>query len=270
MKTWVFTSKAAYMQRIQDYVRTGHSLYIQGVLATAKVPAFAQKMATLHPIFDDKLKAFRAREKGEPTGRMMFWLPKSDSENAHWILLIHPAKADAEQPEKAKLAPGEKWKTAFHRDEKIGLTGYELVRQTKENAKKPVWTWRYRADRYDDLRDSLVLAIRSKRDQDVKRSLEVIWGSMGFSGSRSQAKALEKIFKEEWKRRRPGEVPPETPAGHGYLRRKADTGVFLGGAVTKASVIPSRKVNTRKEKYKDEIKNTFVEDVNSYEKIEDL
>jgi hypothetical protein len=105
-----------------------------------------------------------------------------------------------------------------------------------------------------------VLAIRSKRDQDVKRSLEVIWGSMGFAGSRSQAKALEKIFKEEWKRRRPGEKPPETPAGHGYLRRKADTGIFLGGVVSKASVIPARKASAKKTKLKEEIEKSVTAD----------
>ncbi|CAM3735655.1 hypothetical protein POHY109586_21425 [Polaromonas hydrogenivorans] len=246
MKTWVFTSKAAYMQRIQDYVRTGHSVFIQGVIATAKVPAFAEKMTGLHPVFDNKLKAFRAREKGEATGRLMFWLPQLESENAHWILLIHPARDDPANPQKAKLDPSEKWKNAAFRDEKIELTGYELVRQTKENAPKPVWTWRYRADRYDDLRDALVLAIRSKRDQDVKRSLETIWGTMGFAGSRGQAKALEKIFKDEWKRRRPGEILPQTPAGHGYLRRKADIGVFLGGLEKKVSATPGRKLISRK------------------------
>ena len=225
------------MQRIQDYVRTGHGTFVQGVVPTAKVPAFAEKMTTLHPVFNDKLKAFRAREKGEASGRLMFWLPKSDSENVHWILLVHPARDDPQHPEKSKLDPSEKWKNAYHRDQKVELTGYELVRQTKENATKPVWTWRYRADRYDDLRDNLVLAIRSKRDQEVKRSLEVIWGSMGFAGSRAQAKALAKVFKDEWKRRRPGEKPPETPAGHGYLRRKADTGVFLEELKAKTIVV---------------------------------
>jgi len=249
MKTWVFTSKAAYMQRIQDYVRTGHSVFIQGVIPTAKVPAFAEKMTRLHPVFDDKLKAFRAREKGEATGRLMFWLSKPESENVHWILVVHPARDDPAQPgqpRKAALDPSEQWKNAAFRDEKIELTGYELVRQTKEHAPKPVWTWRYRADRYDDLRDSLVLAIRSKRDQDVKRSLETIWGTMGFAGSRGQAKALEKIFKDEWKRRRPGETLPETPAGHGYLRRKADVGVFMGIAEKKTFTTPARKSGAKK------------------------
>jgi len=248
------------MQRIQDYVRTGHHFFIQGVIPTPKVPSFAGKMTTLHPVFNNKLQAFRAREKGEATGRLMFWLPHSGSENTHWILLIHPPK---EYPDKSKLDPLEKWKDAFHRDEKVELTGYELVRKTKENEKKPVWTWRYRADRYADLRDSLVLEIRSKRDQDLKKSLDVIWGSMGFAGSREQAKALEKIFKDEWNRRRPGEKPPETPKGHGYLRRKADTGVFLGGPTTKAAKTPSRKIPVKKAVVSEEKETT--EDVMSIE-----
>lgn len=234
MKTWVFTSKAAFMQRIQDYVRTGHRLYIQGVIATQKVPMFAAKMVKLHPVFDNKLKAFRAREKGEATGRLMFWLPHADSENVHWILVIHG--------EKEQLDKSEKWQTADNRGKKIELTGYELVRQTKALENKPIWTWRYREDRYADIRDALVMAIRARRDQDVKISLEIIWGSMGFAGSRQQAKALEKIFREEWKRRRPGEVSPETPAGHGYLRRKADLGVYLGVPATKAAAVPRRRV----------------------------
>lgn len=248
MKTWVFTSKAAYMQRIQDYVRTGHYLFIQGFIAPAKVPAFAAKMTALHPILDNKLKAFRARERGEATGRLMFWLPHSESEHVHWILVIHPAPTDPADPKKGQLDASEQWKNAALRDQKVELTGYELVRQTKENVSKPVWTWRYRADRYDDLRDQLVLAIRSKRDQDVKRSLEVIWGSMGFSGSRAQAKALAKIFKEEWKRRRPGERLPETPAGHGYLRRKADVGIFMNSEPNAKIATPSRKIRSASEK----------------------
>ena len=273
MKTWVFTSKAAYMQRIQDYVRTGHHLFIQGSIATQKVPKFAEKMNSRHPIFDDKLKAFRAREKGEATGRLMFWQPKPDSETIHWILVIHPAKEDKTDPKKGELDPTEQWKSALNRHEKIELTGYELVRLTKPNyptkeqektkeikpinpvkgqekiketkQNKPTWTWRYQAQRYSDLRDSLVLAIRSKRDQDVKNSVEVIWGSMGFAGSRAQAKALEKIYKDEWKRHRPHETPPKTPNGHGYLRRKPDLGIYLGVPAKKVPAAPSRRIKEK-------------------------
>lgn len=243
MKTWVFTSKAAFMQRIQDYVRTGHIWYIQGVIQTAKVPKFSEKMTAAHPVFFDKLKASRARANGDPTGRLMFWLPKSDSENVHWILVVHAEK-------KEQLDKTEKWARADDKENKIRLTGYELVRQTKPLQKKPVWTWRYQEKRYNDLRDALVLAIRSRRDNDVKKYLDLIWGTMGFSGSRAQAKALAQIFKDEWKRRRMNEEPPAIPAGHGYLQRKADIGIFLGVPPSKAAKAPSRRIKLEKSKGK--------------------
>jgi hypothetical protein len=238
MKTWVFTSKAAYMQRIQDYVRTGHNWYLQGVIPSEKVPAFAEKMTVNHPVFFDKLKASRARANGQPTGRLMFWLPKSESDNVHWILLVHAEK-------KEQLDKTEKWSRADDRESKVKLTGYELVRQTKPLEKKPVWTWRYQVERYEDLRDALVLAIRARRDQDLKRQLDVIWGTMGFAGGRSQAKALAQIFKDEWKRHRMTEDPPAIPAGHGYLQRKADVGIWLGVPPSRVAKVPSRRVKVK-------------------------
>ena len=36
-KIWVFTQKAAFMQRVADYVRTGHQAYIRGVTATETI-----------------------------------------------------------------------------------------------------------------------------------------------------------------------------------------------------------------------------------------
>lgn len=207
----VFTYKSPYMQRIADYVRTGHIHYIQGVISLEKVFQFHDKLLVNLPIFDDKLKAFRAREKGEPTARIMFWRPKTGDE-LHWIVLLH-ATAD-------QLPKTEKWRNAL--TERIELTGYELLRETKKDTIKPVWTWRYRPDRYADLRDSLILAIRSKRDQDVKLLIQTIWGTSGFSGSRHQAKQLIQMLKKEWESKRPNEPMPELPKAIGYVRRQSD------------------------------------------------
>jgi hypothetical protein len=130
----------------------------------------------------------------------------------HWILLVH-ATPD-------QLPKTEKWRNAL--TERVELTGYELLRETKKDAPKPVWTWRYRPDRYADLRDSMIAAIRSKRDQDVKLLILTIWGTMGFSGSRHQAKQLLKLLKTEWEQKRKGENMPELPKAIGYVRRQAD------------------------------------------------
>lgn len=232
-KIWVFTQKSAFMQRVADYVRTGHQAYFQGVTDVSKIFQTWEKLVGVHPIFNDRLKAFRTREKGLPTGRLMMYQNLNEPEKIHWIVLVH-AKTD-------QLAPGEKWRHAEDPHARVQFTGYELLRVTKEGASKPAWTWRYNPTRYADLRDAMAMAIRSRRDQDVKVLIESIFGTMGFSGSREQAKALAKLMKEEWAKRRPGDEMPEVPKGIGWIRRKADKGVFLTrgvGAPPKAKQRP--------------------------------
>jgi hypothetical protein len=218
-KIWVFTQKAAFMQRLSDYVRTGHQAYISGVTATERIFPTWEKLVHNNPVYDNRLKAFRAREKGEPTGRLLLYQNLQSPEKIYWFLLMH-GTVD-------QLPPEEKWSHAEDARNRIYFTGYELVRVTKEGLKKPAWTWKYSQERFQDLRDSMVLAIRSRRDQDLKVLIDKIFGTMGFSGSREQAKSLAKLAKEEWKKRRPGEDMPEMPKGIGWIRRKADKGIYL-------------------------------------------
>jgi hypothetical protein len=218
-KIWVFTSKAAFMQRVADYVRTGHQAYIRGVTPTETIFTTWEKLTRNNPVYDDKLKAFRARREGLSTGRLLMYQDTKKPEMIHWFLLIH-GKSD-------QLPKGEKWLHAEDKHNRIVFTGYELVRITKEGQAKPSWTWRYESQRFQDLRDSMVQTIRSKRDQDLKITIGTIFGTMGFSGSREQAKSLSVLMQTEWTRRRPGEEMPPVPKGFGWIRRKADKGIFL-------------------------------------------
>ena len=83
---------------------------------------------------------------------------------------------------------------------------------------------------------------------------------MGFAGSRAQAKALEKIYKDEWKRHRPHETQPKTPKGHGYLRRKPDLGIYLGIPAKKTPAAPSRRIKA-KVKQEDSVQQEIIEDL---------
>lgn len=207
----VHTKKQGYMQRISDYVRSGHCHYVTGTVHITRAFNFHDKLITALPIYNDKLKASRARAKGEPTARMLFWRPKL-GEELHWIVLLHSSLE--------MLPPSEKWRHALV--ERIELTGYELIRQPRKNQEKPVWTWRYRTDRYADLRESLIQAIRSRRDHDAQKLIATIWGTAGFSGSRHQAKQLLKLTRSEWKRHRKNDEILEIPPFVGYVRRLAD------------------------------------------------
>lgn len=240
-KIWVFTQKAAFMQRLSDYVRTGHQAYISGVTATEKIFPTWEKLVTNYPVYNDRLKAFRAREKGHPTGRLLLFQNPKAPEKINWFLLMHASKD--------QLPPGEKWQHAEDQRHRIYFTGYELVRVTKEGLKKPAWTWKYSQERYQDLRDSMVMAIRSRRDQDFKILIDKIFGTMGFSGSREQAKALAKLAREEWKLRRPGDEMPEIQKGIGWIRRRADKGIFLN----RPGMMPPKK----KERPIDQTKDMF-------------
>jgi hypothetical protein len=218
-KIWVFTHKPAFMQRIADYVRRGHQAYIQGKTDVHSIHETWFRLASNNPVFDDRLKAFRAREKGEPTARLLLWQNPKAPEKVHWFVLVHGRKD--------QLAPGEKWRHAEDPHGRIRFTGYELVRVTKEGLKKPVWTWRYTEERYQDIRDLMVHAIRSHRDDELKKQIDSIFGTMGFSGSREQAKKLTVLLKSEWHKRRANEPLPDMPKGIGFIRRKADKGIFL-------------------------------------------
>lgn len=242
-KIWVFTHKAAFMQRISDYVRTGHQAYISGITATEKIFPTWEKLVHNNPVYTDRLKAFRAREKGEPTGRLLLYQNINDPDKIHWFLLVHGTKD--------KLPSGEKWQHAEDQHHRIYFTGYELVRITKEGLKKPSWTWKYSQERFQDLRDSMVMAIRSRRDQDLKNLIDKIFGTMGFSGSREQAKSLAKLMKEEWAKRRLNDPMPEVPNGIGWVRRKVDKGIFLNRTSQARPVKKERPVDVSKMLYAD-------------------
>ena len=234
-KIFVFTSKFAFMQRMADYVRTGHQAYISGRTDTEKMHATFDKLVQAYPVFNDRLKAFRARQQGHPTGRLFMYQNPEQPEVVHWTLLMH-AKV-------GQLPTSEKWKHAEDAHNRITLTGYELVRVTKEGLSKPAWTWRYQAQRYQDLRDSIVAAIRSNRDQDLKIAIKTLFGTPGFSGNREQVKKIVELLKTEWKLRHPDRPLPDMPPILYFLQRVADKGVFLARPLGNPPKIKERPVN---------------------------
>lgn len=207
------------MQRICDYVRMGGKYYIHGVTDTDKIFKTWDKLVAAYPVFDDKMKAYRARESGQASGRLLMYQNLQAPDKVHWFLLINGTEEN--------LPEGEKWLDAEDARTRLYFTGYELGRVTREGVKKPVWTWKYSQERFQDLRDSMVAAIRSNRDHDFKIIIDKIFGTIGFSGSREQAKSLAKLAREEWKKRRPNDEMPEVPKGIGWIRRKSDKGIFL-------------------------------------------
>jgi hypothetical protein len=213
---FILTKKTVFMQRIADLVRTGHNHYVQGTIPLEKTGFLAAKFEQRFQIQRNKLEASRARKRGEHSARLLFWLPE-ESEQVHWILLFCPGSV---------IDQTEKWRYAL--SDRIQLTGYELVRLTKEGSDHPVWTWRYTRTRYDELRIAVVLAIRRNRDDELRQLIHTLWRSPGFAGIRAQVKKVGDLIRSDWKRARgKNETMPEIPVRLGYVRRLPDVGMSL-------------------------------------------
>jgi hypothetical protein len=213
---FVFTKKTAYMQRIGDLVRSGHSSYVQGRISIEKAGFLVGKFEERYSLSRTKLQASRARQAGQSSTRLLFLLQEGKDE-LDWVLLhFQGVTADG----------SEKWRDAL--SDRVNVTGYELVRLTKPEEPRPVWTWRYTKHRHDDLRNELIDCIRQRKGRDLEQLIGTIWRSPGFHGIRDQVKKFKQLIQAEWKRSRGSkEGLPDIPDRLGYLSRLSDVGLKL-------------------------------------------
>ena len=214
---FVFTKKTVYMQRIADLIGTGHIQYVQGIVAIEKAGFLAGKFDVRFDILQTKLQASRGRKAGKSSTRLLLLHPAAEATELQWVLLHFPSSTPDES---------EKWRNALQ--DRISVTGYELLRITKPEESRPVWTWRYSRCRQDDLRHAIIQCIRQNRDRDLEELIHTIWRSPGFAGIRDQVKKFGALIKHEWKRsRKSSEKMPDIPSRIGYLRRLKDVGMKL-------------------------------------------
>lgn len=217
---FVFTRKAAFMQRIADLVRSGHTRYVHGEVPIERVQALHDKFARLYDINLSHLQASRMRKAGFATARLLF-LFQEGQDRLDWILLTTPG------PFVTGAEKFERWKNALDRDrdQRVQVTGYVLKRITKPEEPKPVWTWAYTAERERELREAIIGAIRRKSDMELERLIYTIWRSPGFAGIRQQVKKFGQLIRAEWRRsRKESEQLPGIPERIGYVQRLKDKG----------------------------------------------
>jgi len=218
---FIHTKKTAWMQRLADLVRSGHVRYLSGEVPRERAQDLYSKFRAIYPsIAFTHVQSTRARKKGESTARLLFYWPGEG--RIAWVLL----RTEGQLPPAAQDAR-EKWRDAI-KDRLTAPGGYELVRLTKPQEPKPVWTWRYHRDQYSKHRDSIREAIRNRRDDQLRQLIHSLWRTPGFAGARAQVKQLEKLIRADWKRvRHSSEELPEIPKHLGYVQRLADKGKLL-------------------------------------------
>lgn len=211
---FILTKKTALMQRLADLVRTGHRYYVTGQTPIAKAGYLAGKFDTLYQVGLSRLEQSRKRKTGQASFRFFMFHQVGHQDLMWWLL-----RTDGVTPREASR---EKWQDAL--DSRIVLTGHELVRQTRAGAKLPAWTWRYTKERERDLRDAIVRCIRTRRDDELRQLISVIWRTPGFAAARDQVKKMKALILADWKRSRGNEPLPEIPNRLGYVRRVPDIG----------------------------------------------
>lgn len=213
---YIFTKKTVYMQRIQDQIKAGCVHYIQGQIPLNKVRSLCEKFAVRYCLNKAPMADSRARKDGKNVARFLCYFDQK-TKTAFWFLAYFPG---------AEPCKNERWLDPFASSQRIKLTGYELVRQTKKEAKKPVLTWRYTMENYVKMHEQIVMSIRNKHGKILDQLIFSLSKTPGFSGSREQVKNLWSLVKKEWKRRRSAsEKPPVIPPTLGYVRRLPDAGM---------------------------------------------
>lgn len=226
------------MQRVADLVRTGHARYVAGSIPVTKAPYLANKLSRLYLTDLTRLEQSRRRARGNASARLLMWRQEKEAaEQISWLLLVTQGALPTG-------AEREKWRDALDRRERIVVDGYELVRITKPCEPRPVWTWRYRREVERAWRESLIRAIRTRRDDELRQHIQNLWRSPGFAGVRQQVKKFGQLIRSEWQRSRRTDRLPEIPVRIGYVRRLRDVGVSL-------STVSNTTERTR-QKYSDE------------------
>lgn len=213
---FIFTRKTPYMQRIADLVRNNHSRYITGQIPIGKAGFFAAKMDLFYHCYADKVTNHRQRKLGFCSSRLLFLYTENNT-NLTWILLVTPG--DWPTPNEGN----ERWMDPEDPHTRVTLTGYELVRHIRQGNAEPSWTWRYNSTRHDEVRNAIIMSIRSKNTHELTKLIDTIWRSPGFAGVRAQVKKFGALIRGEWTRSGVGDMP-EVPSKVGSVRRIPDKG----------------------------------------------
>ena len=207
------------MQRIQDYVRLGYCSYVAGEVPLKKAQDLVRKFVQYYRVDLNQNARNRAKRKGEGVATFLMYRQKN-AELIHWILLVSKGEHPAYKLERLR--------DAIDKQQRIKLTGYELVRLTREGAEKPSWTWQMTSENYQGWRDRIINTVRTGDVDKVEKMLQTLYATPGFSGSRKQVKKLAQLYKNEWVRSRGKEKRPSLQRMYYLNRQKSETESLYG------------------------------------------
>lgn len=225
----VLDSRQVLMQRIADYVRTGHVHWTCGEVTLDRAPSLAQKFARLYGTDLDRNRRLRAKAGGDGNAVLLVAQLDRGSASVLWYLLVSPGDHPAHQLERLR--------DASTKDGRMHHAGYELVHVTKTGVAHPVLTWRMSRANEEGWRARALSEARRGNSHDVRMFLEALYRSPGFHGVRRQVGKTAALFRREWKRRQGASRIPALPRLY-YCARLRSRGARLSRLLHLRSGIP--------------------------------
>lgn len=246
----VLESRQTLMQRIADYVRTGHTHWTSGQIPLERAPAVARKFARIYEVDLDRNRRFRAKRAGEANAVLLL-LRKPADMLVTWFLLCTDGEHVAHQLERLHDASAKAGRVQFGDYELVRLNKRIKPRATRSQrdagirlgmispAKEPeaptlgrlVLTWRMNADAYEGWRERALTTARGLNPFAARQFLAELYSVPGFFGARQQVGKVAALFRREF-RRRHGSLAGCPPLPKlGYVARRADRGARLSRLV---------------------------------------
>ncbi len=228
---FVFTNRSSMMQRIQDAVENGYLYFVQGTVKHEKAVCVLDKLIERYKTNQTPTQRLRAYEKGESLVQLFAYISPTEPEKGLDFYLLHrPA-----QGQKCPTISSEPWKTATNRQTRIESRGYELVRvpneRTHKSSKTPLkpyrWTWRYNAERLEQFEQKLKRCALRNSEEEYRSLFDTLKKTLGFSGSREQAKTMLIRLEMNWRRISSQEPPICFDGKLPTARRMKNIGVML-------------------------------------------
>lgn len=178
------------MQRCSEFARKGYFYYVTGEVPIEKVTTLVRKFSENYRT--DQNKDARYRRKKAGLGNAELLLYQLNAITFQFILMVTDGDHPAHKCEKLRDV----------RDPATALTitGYQLVRATREGASKPAWTWRMSDKVYKGWRERFIGDIRHHADGALMDAWFSLHKSPGFAGIRQQVFKIQKLARAELKR----------------------------------------------------------------------
>lgn len=231
----VLTNQAVAMQRIADYVRSGHVFWTAGEVTMARAKSLVHKFDRLYGIGRTRNQRATDQSHGVAGATLILYCPHTPERSPHtgtirWVLLVSAGNHAAHTVEHLQ--------DARNRASRLRWSDYELVQIARPGQLKPAWSWRLQQQAYDDWRHRIIQAIRHQNRFDYESALDTLYHLPGFSGVRVQGKKLLHLYATEWARR----FGEKLPMGRRlrYVQRLPSEGIRLSTLARQTKTAPER------------------------------